>query len=203
MRTGLALVALAVVLVCVTGAVQGPVAQGPSIEGSWTFDRDGSDDPQPLVADCKSRVRGPNLRNGTTQLDTGILAHPKYKVLSETEQFRLEQTIELALDEPFAIHIRETDASILVTTGEGDSLGLPRDGEKVKQLVDGGGDIESRVSWVENYPVIERKVSGGGTVSDEYLLSKDGSALYVVVSFEGRCGQFQYRRVYSRDTTSH
>ncbi len=117
-------------LVCVTGAVQGPVAQGPSIEGSWTFDRDGSDDPQPLVADCKSRVRGPNLRNGTTQLDTGILAHPKYKVLSEPSSSGSSRSSALALDEPFAIHIRETDASILVTTGEGDSLGLPRDGEK-------------------------------------------------------------------------
>src|SRR2546423_5125916 len=43
----------------------------------------------------------------------------------------------------------------------------------------------------------ERKVSGGGKVTEDYLRSQDGKQLYVIVKFEGGRGRsLEFRRVY-------
>src|ERR1700758_1325812 len=102
MQRGLAVAFAALVL------LQGSSSQAvqrPSVAGAWTIDRSGSDDPEPLAAECKTRVRGPGGHAGSQQLDTGIFAHPKYKVLSETELYRLDQTMQLALDDPFSVRL--------------------------------------------------------------------------------------------------
>lgn len=180
--------------------LQGGGGQGVQqpLDGAWTIDRSGSDDPQPLADECKTHVRGPGGHAGSQQLDTGIFAHPKYKVLSETELYRLDQTMQLALDDPFSLHLALTPTSVTLTTSDGDSLALPADGRKVKEAVNGAGDIESRMFWVGHHLAIERKVGGGGSVTGEYFLSQDSTQLYIVVAFDGRCGQFNFRRVYSR-----
>lgn len=169
----------------------GTARQGtqPDLSGNWIFDRSGSDDPQSPAADCKSHVRGPGGHAGSQQLDTGIFAHPKYHVLGETELYRLDQTLQLALDDPFSIRLLQTPTTVTLTTSEGDSLVLPTSGEKVKETVNGAGDIESRTYMNGTRRVIERKVGGGGSVTSEYFLSQDGNQLYVVVAFEGRCGE--------------
>src|SRR5256885_14876166 len=43
----------------------------------------------------------------------------------------------------------------------------------------------------------ERKVSGDGKVTEDYLRSQDGKQLYVIVKFEGGRGRsLEFRRVY-------
>ena len=49
-----------------------------------------------------------------------------------------------------------------------------------------GGDIEIKGRWQGNDFVVERKVSGGRKVTEDYLRSQDGKQLYVIVKFEGR-----------------
>jgi len=45
--------------------------------------------------------------------------------------------------------------------------------------------------------VVERKVSGGGKVTEDYLRSQDGKQLYVIVNVEGNHGRsFTFRRIY-------
>jgi hypothetical protein len=45
--------------------------------------------------------------------------------------------------------------------------------------------------------VVERTVSGGGKVVEDYLRSQDGKQLYVIVRFEGGGGRsIEFRRVY-------
>jgi hypothetical protein len=195
MYKGLA-VAFSALILLQGGSGQG--VQGPALDGTWTIDRGGSDDPQPLVDECKTHVRGPGGHAGSQQLDTGIFAHPKYKVLGETELYRLDQTMQLALDEPFSIHLAYAPTSVTLTTSDGDSLALPTDGRKVKEAVNGAGDVESRTFWVGSHLAIERKVGGGGSVTGEYFLSQDSTQLYIVVTFDGRCGRFNFRRIYSR-----
>ena len=195
MYKGLA-VAFSALILLQGGSGQG--LQRPSLDGAWTLDRGGSDDPQPLFDECKTHVRGPGGHSGSQQLDTGIFAHPKYKVLSETELYRLDQTMQLALDEPFSLRLAVTPASVTLTTSDADSLALPTDGRKVKEVVNGAGDVESRTFWNGSRLGIERKVAGGGSVTTEYFLSQDSTQLYLVVTFDGRCGKFDFRRIYSR-----
>lgn len=45
--------------------------------------------------------------------------------------------------------------------------------------------------------MVERKVSGGGKVTEDYLRSQDGKQLYVIVNVEGNHGRaFTFRRIY-------
>ena len=45
--------------------------------------------------------------------------------------------------------------------------------------------------------MVERQVSGGGKVTEDYLRSQDGKQLYVIVKFEGGRGRvLELRRVY-------
>src|SRR6184192_4746970 len=60
-----------------------------------------------------------------------------------------------------------------------------------------GGDIEIKGRWQGNDFVVERKVSGGRKVTEDYLRSQDGKQLYVIVKFEGGRGRsIEFRRVY-------
>src|SRR3989449_9364405 len=79
----------------------------------------------------------------------------------------------------------------------GAALVLHDDGRKVTQIVDGGGDVEIKGHWQGSDFVVERKVSGGGKVTEDYLRSQDGKQLYVIVKFEGGRGRsLEFRRVY-------
>src|SRR5207245_2540991 len=61
----------------------------------------------------------------------------------------------------------------------------------------GGGDVQIKAQWQGNDLVVERKVSGGGKVTEDYLRSQDGKQLYVIVSFDGGRGRtIDFRRVY-------
>ena len=70
------------------------------------------------------------------------------------------------------------------------------DGRKLKQQVEGGGDVEIKGRWQGYDFVLERKVSGGGKVTEDYLKSQDGKQLYVIVSVDGLRRQLEFRRVY-------
>src|SRR6266566_4800944 len=82
--------------------------------------------------------------------------------------------------------------AVLVDAGAsaagGAALVLYNDGRKVTQKVEGGGDVEIKGRWLGNDFVVERKVSGGGKVTEDYLRSQDGKQLFVIVKFEGGRG---------------
>src|SRR5436305_10117706 len=106
--------------------------------------------------------------------------------MSDEQRHRMHQTIQLVFDAPPALTIAETDSSVAVRSDTGAALVLYDDGRKVTQKVEGGGDIEIKGRWQGNDFVVERKVSGGGKVTEDYLRSQDGKQLYVIVKFEGR-----------------
>ena len=117
--------------------------------------------------------------------------------MSDEQRQRMHQTMQLVFDAPPALTIAETDSSVAVRSDTGAALVLYDDGRKVTQKVEGGGDIEIKGRWQGNDFVVERKVSGGGKVTEDYLRSQDGKQLYVIVKFEGGRGRsIEFRRVY-------
>jgi hypothetical protein len=111
--------------------------------------------------------------------------------------------MQLAFDAPPALTIAQTDSSIALTSDGGPALVLYSDGRKVTQKAEGGGDVEIKGRWLGNDFVVERKVSGGGKVTEDYLRSQDGK-LFVIVKFEGGRGRsIEFRRVYDGAAAPH
>jgi hypothetical protein len=117
--------------------------------------------------------------------------------MSDEARERMRQTLRLALDPPHALSIDQTDSTVTLVADSADTLTLATSGPKFKQKVEGGGDIEDRARWQGNDLVVDRSVSGGGKVVEDYLRSQDGKQLYVIVSFTGMRGRsIEFRRVY-------
>ncbi len=117
--------------------------------------------------------------------------------MSDEQRQRMRQTMQLVFDAPRALTIAETDSSVAFAADSGAPLVLYSDGRRVTQKVEGGGDVEIKGRWQGNDFVVERKVSGGGKVTEDYLRSQDGKQLYVIVYFEGGRGRaLEFRRVY-------
>jgi hypothetical protein len=117
--------------------------------------------------------------------------------MSDEQRARMRQTMQLALQAPATLTIAESDSSVTITADTGAALVLYGDGRKLKQTVDGGGDLEIKARWLGNDFVVEREVSGGGKVTEDYLRSPDGKQLFVIVSLDnGRGRSLDFRRVY-------
>jgi len=116
--------------------------------------------------------------------------------MSEEQRARMHQTLQLALQAPSTLTVATTDSTVLLTADTSAALLLYSDGRKFKQPVEGGGDVEIKGRWQGYDFVVERKVSGGGKVTEDYLRSQDGKQLYVIVSVEGLRRSLEFRRVY-------
>ena len=117
--------------------------------------------------------------------------------MSDEQRARMRQTLQLAFQAPATLVISETDSTLGFTADSGAALVLYADGRKLKQTVEGGGDVEIKARWQGNDFVVERKVSGGGKVTEDYLRSRDGKQLFVIVALDNVRGRsVEFRRVY-------
>src|SRR5436190_16899280 len=105
--------------------------------------------------------------------------------MSDEQRQRMHQTMQLAFDAPPALTIAQTDSSVAVGSDSGAALVVYNDGLKVTQKVEGGGDVEIKGRWLGTDFVVERKVSGGGRVTEDYPRSQHGNPLFVIVQFVG------------------
>ena len=116
--------------------------------------------------------------------------------MSDKQRARMRQTMQLALNAPATLTIAATDSTMLLTADTGAALLVYSDGRKFKQSVEGGGDVEIKGRWQGYDFVLERRVSGGGKVTEDYLKSQDGKQQYVIVSVDGLRRQLEFWRVY-------
>jgi len=195
-------------------------AQHPDLSGRWTFNAAESDNPRNMLQGRDStgdESRGGRSGGGYPGMGGGggrggLGGRGGFGRgrgggggggggtrggMSEEQRQRMHQTMQLVFEAPPALTIAETDSSVAVRSDTGAALVLYNDGRKVTQKVEGGGDIEIKGRWQGNDFVVERKVSGGGKVTEDYLRSQDGKQLYVIVKFEGGRGRsIEFRRVY-------
>ena len=186
----------------------------PDLSGRWTFNAAQSDNPRDMLQGRDStgdqpRGRGgayPSMgggRGGFSGRGGGGFGRGRGGGerggggMSDEQRQRTHQTMQLVFAAPPALTIVETDSSLAFGSDSGAALVLHDDGRKITQIVDGGGDVEIKGHWQGNDFVVERKVSGGGKVTEDYLRSQNGKQLYVIVKFEGgRRRSLEFRRVY-------
>jgi len=199
--TGLALVAG-------TGA-SAVHAQRPDLSGRWTFNAAQSDNPRDRTqpgdtAGGTQRGSGGGGRRGgfgggRRGMGGGGGGGGREGMggMSDEQRARMRQTLQLAFQAPATLVISETDSTLGFTPDSGAALVLYADGRKLKQTVEGGGDVEIKARWQGNDFVVERKVSGGGKVTEDYLRSRDGKQLFVIVALDNVRGRsVEFRRVY-------
>jgi hypothetical protein len=185
----------------------GAGTQRPDLSGHWTFNAARSDDPRnrTQLGDTMGGAGGQRgwagggrrggFGGGRRGMGGGGREGPGG--MSDEQRARLRQTMQLAFQAPATLTIVENDSTMAFTADTGAAVTLYGDGRKLKQTVDGGGDIEIKARWQGNDFVVERKVSGGGKVTEDYLRSQDGKQLFVIVSFDnGRGRSLDFRRVY-------
>jgi hypothetical protein len=180
----------------------------PDLSGRWTFNAAQSDNPRDMLQGRDST--GDQSRGGYPGMGGGRGGYGGRGGfgrgrggggrggMSDEQRQRMHQTMQLVFDAPPPLTIAETDSSVAFGSDSGAaSLVLHNDGRKVTQKVEGDGDVEIKGRWQGNDFVVERKVSGGGKVTEDYLRSQDGKQLYVIVKFEGGRGRsLEFRRVY-------
>jgi len=181
------------------------VAQQPDLSGRWTFDAAQSDNPRDMLqsqdsagGESRGSRPGSGYRRGGGRGGFGRGRDGGERGgMSDEQRQRMRQTMQLVFQAPPAFTIVQTDSSVAFAPDSGAALVLSRDGRKVTQKVEGGGDVEVKGHWQGNDFVVERKVSGGGKVTEDYLRSQDGKHLFVIVKSEGGRGRsIEFRRVY-------
>ena len=203
-------------IVLVGTAPASVLGQRPDLSGRWTYSAPQSDNP-------RDQMRGGDSTGGTSRPrggspggfggrrggggfgggrggfggGRGAGGRGGGGGVSDEARERMGQTMRLAFDPPHAVTISETDSTVTLVANSVDTLTLTTNGRKLKQKVVGGGDIEAKAHWQGNDLVVERTVSGGGKVTEDYLRSQDGKQLYVIVGFTGLRGRsIEFRRVY-------
>jgi hypothetical protein len=114
----------------------------------------------------------------------------------DPEKMRL--TMQLALDARRKFTIVQTDTSVSFLTEWRQSPALRFGGDEIEEEQN-LGNIKTSAGWVGYGLVVERKVDGGGTVLERYVLSPDSDQLFVVTQVEmGQTGRepLEFRRVY-------
>ena len=197
------------------GATRPPATgQRPDLSGHWTYNAGQSDNPRSMMerrdsagGDRAGGFGGEGGRGGFGGGRGGFGGGRggfgrggrggRGADMTDEQRQRMRQTMDLAFRPPAALTIVTSDSTLTFTSDSGAALVLYGDGRKLKQSVEGGGDVEIKAHWQGNDFVVERKVSGGGKVTEDYLRSQDGKQLYVIVSFDGGRGRtIDFRRVY-------
>jgi len=193
------------------GATRLPAAvQRPDLSGHWTYNATQSDNPRSMMqrrdsaggdrdggfGDARGGYGGGRGGFGGRGFGRGGRGGRGTDMTDERRE-RMRQTMDLAYRPPATLTIVASDSGLTFTSDTGAALVLYGDGRKLKQSVEGGGDVEIKAHWQGNDFVVERKVSGGGKVTEDYLRSQDGKQLYVIVSVDGGRGRTSdFRRVY-------
>ena len=110
--------------------------------------------------------------------------------MSDEQRARMRQTMQFVWNAPASLAVVVGDSTVTLVAA-GDTLVLPSNGRKVHRAAaeqdEGAVDITGK--WQGNDFVVERKVSGGGHVTEDYMRASQGKQLYVIVSFAGGRGR--------------
>lgn len=115
---------------------------------------------------------------------------------------KMRQAIDMVREPIRRIDLQQGDSTVTLTYDQRLPLVLHTDGRELEQELPSGTKMEVRAGWEGRYFVVERKIDGGGTITEQYFKSSVTDQLHVITRIEmGRMPQpMQFLRVY--DATS-
>lgn len=188
-RRSLALIALQLGLLCGPNrlASASPPDVPPeraALSGVWTVNKDLSDKPPRLGAMERGRRGGDGGPGG------GDRPNPE-------DRKKLQAQMRSALEAPERLILTVEAESVIVTLGDGRTLRLPTNGERVQVAID-EAVVDTRVRWDKARLVKISSLAAGTKLTETYAVEGEPRRLHVTVTLENwRLPQPQtVRRVY-------
>jgi hypothetical protein len=167
-------------------AVASLAAEQPDFSGTWKLNQELSENPREKMAESMSKGRG-GAGGGRGGGGRGGGREGMEERLGEREA-RIQQIVIDHEDPTFRIRLADDSENIFYT-----------DGRMTEDLE--AGLLEARANWKKGKRIdIERDSPQGGTITETYELSADGSQLHVKTKIEasGRMPKMTFQRVYDQ-----
>jgi hypothetical protein len=111
---------------------------------------------------------------------------------------RLRQTLALARKAPARIEIDSSRKTVRFTDHQGFETTLSINGRTTRESVFEGGDVSTKAGWSDETLVIERRVDGGGRVTERYALGLGGIRLLSFVQVKSMLQPLEFTRQFVR-----
>ncbi len=116
--------------------------------------------------------------------------------LNEKDKQRIRQTLELGRHGAERVVIDAEAKQFTTFEADGSEQIYPIGGKAVSQTSEGASEVKTKVRWKGDALIVERKVDGGGKVTESYGLGLDGTRMIVFVQVELGMMQRSYTRRY-------
>jgi hypothetical protein len=121
------------------------------------------------------------------------------KGMSEKDLARIKQTIDLGRESAVAIRIDPDSGLFTRIDAGGGAVTWKIGGGTATEPVVGGGSIKTKVRWRGDALIVERKVDGGGKVTESYGVGLDGRRMLDYVEVMLGLDATTFTRQYVRD----
>lgn len=92
--------------------------------------------------------------------------------------------------------ISQTDSTLSIVGADGTRRELYHDGRRLRQRLEGLGQVITRAEWKGSKLVVKHAVEGGAEVTETYELASNGRKLELRVSLSGFVRNIKFKRVY-------
>lgn len=179
-----------------------PPAGKPSLDGSWTLNKELSDKPSAgqesrEVREGEHRGRGPGGGRGSGGGFSGAgFGGGRGEGRNPEDVQRLRNALRDELEASEHLTIVESGSTIILTAGDGRTTRLSADGKKIKDESTG---VERRTKWDVGKLVSEISGLGQGKILETYALDAEHKQLHVTLDIEGPQRKATVARIYDAD----
>ena len=189
------------VIACASGSHSTLAPENLDLSGSWALNVELSDNPRDMIpeggmaggtAGGRPSRGGARPGRGGGQPSGGMGGRGGMRggAPSETDQQRMLQTMRIATQAPRRIVVRQQDSTVTIRDGNGRTLMLHTNGEKIRQELENDGQLDIRAQWSGRALHIEREIHQGGKVVQKFFISEDSTRLHVETELDmGRGGR--------------
>lgn len=156
----------------------GPAPEPPDLVGTW------------LVNEAESDDLEESLRGGRREPEEGESRLPG----GNWERVPPTPSTLFAFSRIF--RITQSDSTLTIVGADGTKRELYHDGRRVRQRLEGLGQVFTVARWKDRKLVVEHEVEGGAKVTETYELAPYGRRLELEVKLSGFVRNIKFRRVY-------